>query len=156
LFQGSTLVHMETVTVSGNGSYTTPTGFTLPTTGAVAGGYVWVAVYSGDNNNVQVSESNPAGEQVEVSPASPMLAPTASPITVALPVPGGTLTDSAVLSGGFNPTGSIVFTLTGPGGFMYTQTDTVTGNGTYTATLPTALTLAGTYTWTATYEGDDN
>src|SRR5262249_47324012 len=42
LFQGSTLVHLETATVNGNGIYTTPTGFTLPTTGTVAGGYVWV------------------------------------------------------------------------------------------------------------------
>ena len=33
LFQGSTLVDTETVTVSGNGTYTTPTGFTLPTSG---------------------------------------------------------------------------------------------------------------------------
>ena len=39
----------------------------------------------------------------------------------------------------FDPTGSITFTLSGPGGFSYTQTDTVSGNGTYTAsdTLPT-------------------
>src|SRR5262249_19401699 len=69
-----------------------------------------------------------------------------------------TLSDSAVLSGGFNPNGDIVFTLAGPGGFSYTQIDPVNGNGTYTAstTLPTTGTVAGTYTWTVTYGGDAN
>ena len=69
-----------------------------------------------------------------------------------------TLTDTAVLSAGYFPGGSIVFTLTGPGGFSFTQTDPVTGNGTYTAStpLPTTGTVAGTYTWTATYGGDAN
>src|SRR5262249_32900293 len=131
-------------------------GFTLPTTGTVAGGYVWVAVYSGDSNNNSTAESNPTDEQVTVNPASPTLVTSARPITVALPVPGGTLTDSADLEGGYSPTGSIVFALTGPGGFSYTQPDPATGTGAYTATLPTALTLVGTYTWTATYEGDAN
>jgi hypothetical protein len=153
---GTTPVRTEMVTVTANGSYTTPTGFTLPSSGSVAGTYQWVAVYSGDDNNTEVGESNPEAEKVEITQATPTLITTASPSTVPLPVAGGTLTDSADLEGGFNPTGSIDFTLTGPGGFSYTQTDTVTGNGTYTATLPTALTTAGTYTWIAIYEGDDN
>ena len=153
---GGTPVDTETVAVNGNGVYATPTGFTLPTSGAVAGMYQWVAIYSGDDSNAEVSDSNPVGEEVIVTQASPTITTTASPSMVALPTPGGTLTDSAVLSGGFNPTGSILFTLTGPGGFSYTQTVTVSGNATYTAALPTALTTAGTYTWTANYEGDDN
>ena len=37
LYLGSTLVDTETVPVSGNGTYTTPTGYTLPTTGTVTG-----------------------------------------------------------------------------------------------------------------------
>ena len=48
---GTTVVDTETVTVSGNGTYTTPTGYTLPTTGTVTGTYQWVASYSGDGNN---------------------------------------------------------------------------------------------------------
>ena len=82
LFQGSTEVHTETVAVNGSGAYTTPTGFTLPTTGAVAGAYQWIAVYSGDDNNITVSESNPAEEQVTVNPASPTVVTTASPTPV--------------------------------------------------------------------------
>src|SRR5262249_41211006 len=69
-----------------------------------------------------------------------------------------TLTDSAVLSGGADPGGTITFTLSGPGGFSFTQTDTVNGNGTYTAgdTLPTSGIVVGTYTWSAHYSGDSN
>jgi uncharacterized repeat protein (TIGR01451 family) len=159
LFQGSTLVHAETVAVGGNGAYPTPTGFTLPTTGTVAGVYQWVAVYSGDANNVTVIDGNPAGEQVQVIPANPTLVTTASPTTVTLPAPVPImLTDTADLEGGFDPTGSVVFTLTGPGGFSFTRTDAVSGDGTYTAsaTLPTAGMVAGTYTWTAYYTGDAN
>jgi hypothetical protein len=58
---------------------------------------------------------------------------------------GFILTDSAIFSAGFFPTGSIVFTLSGPGGFAFTETDTVTGNGTYTANA----TLAATATTSA-------
>ena len=43
LYLGSTMVDTETVTVSGNGTYTTPTGYTLPTTGTVTGTYQWDA-----------------------------------------------------------------------------------------------------------------
>jgi hypothetical protein len=45
------VVDTETVTVNGNGTYTTPHGF-VPT---VAGTFQWVAAYSGDDNNAAVS-----------------------------------------------------------------------------------------------------
>ena len=48
----------ETVAVSGNGTYTTPTGFTLPTTGTVTGTYQWDATYSGDGNNNTASDTS--------------------------------------------------------------------------------------------------
>jgi hypothetical protein len=76
---------------------------------------------------------------------------------VTLGTTGATLSDSALLSGGFFETGTITFTLTGPGGFSYTQTDTVSGNGTYTASdMLTAGAAAGTYTWSAVYNGNGN
>ena len=64
------------------------------------------------------------------------------------------LTDSAILSGGSNATGSITFTLTAPDGSTSTVgTVSVTGAGTYNA--PTVLaTEVGTYTWHASYSGD--
>ena len=50
-----TAVDTETVVVTGNGTYSTPTGYTLPTAGTVTGTYQWVANYSGDANNNPVT-----------------------------------------------------------------------------------------------------
>ena len=58
LLLGSTKEDTETVTVNGNGAYTTPTGYTLPGSGTVTGTYQWNASYSGDaNNNSPVSDN---------------------------------------------------------------------------------------------------
>ena len=72
------------------------------------------------------------------------------------------LTDTATLSGGFSPAGTITFTLFAPGVVLPvdTETVTVTGNGTYTTptgyTLPTTDTVAGVYQWIVSYSGDGN
>ena len=71
LYQGSTLVDTETVAVTGNGTYTTPTGFTLPTTGTVTGTYQWNATYSGDTNNNTVSDNNAASRAGDRQPGQP-------------------------------------------------------------------------------------
>ena len=148
-------VDTETASVNGNGTYGTPAGYALPATGAAPGTYQWNASYSGDTYNTAVSHTNDAAEQVTVSLASPALTTTASSdLTLTTTAP--TLSDSAVLAGGYNPTGKIVFTLSGPNGLSYTQSDTVAGNGTYTAggTLPTTGAVTGIYTWSAAYDGD--
>ena len=155
-------VDTETVTVNGNGIYTTPTGFTLPTTGTVTGTYQWNATYSGDSNNNVASDINDANERVTVSAASPTLA--------TIPHPGrghaGDDPRDAERHGG-------------PGGRLQpdrhdhlhavpqrrhtpvdTETVTVNGNGIYTTptgfTLPSTGTVTGTYQWDATYSGDSN
>jgi hypothetical protein len=225
----------ETVTVSGNGSYTTPTAYSLPTSGTVTGTYQWDASYSGNANNNPVSDNNDTKEQVKVA-YSPTLKSFASPTTVTLGSTSGcqfsatllgncgsndnsfnlwnawgctpgeyvcqidneqilcsytsgntcqvlqrgyngtqpcshnggtgvtltllpTLTDTATLSGGYDETGKITFTLDNPSDAVVdTETVTVCGNGTYTTstayTLPTSGTVAGTYTWHASYAGD--
>src|SRR5262249_37413711 len=150
------------VIVSGNATYSTATGdeaggYTLPTSGAVTGAYVWTAHYSGDANNNSADDPGTSDqEQVTVNPASPTVLTTATPASVTLPG-SVTFSDSAVLAGGYHPTGTLTFTLTGPNGFSYTQKDTVSGNGTYTASDgPISNPDAGTYTWTVTYSGDDN
>ena len=61
----------ETVTVNGNGTYTTPTGFTLPTTGTVTGTYQWDASYSGDTNNNTASDNNAADRAGDGQPGQP-------------------------------------------------------------------------------------
>jgi hypothetical protein len=71
------------------------------------------------------------------------------------------VTDTATLSGGAGPTGTITFSLYGPddatcnGTPASTSTKTVNSSGDYTsdAAAPSA---AGTYRWTAAYSGDAN
>ena len=155
---GVTPVDTETVTVNGDGTYQTPTGYTLPGSGTVIGTYSWAATYSGDGNNIGATEF---GEQTAVSAAKPTLTTVASPTTVTDPASGVTLTDTATLAGGYDPTGTITFKLTGPGNTTVdTETDTVNGNKTYTTPigykLPSSGTVSGTYTWVATYSGETN
>jgi hypothetical protein len=158
---GGATVDTETVTVNGDETYTTPKGYTVPTSGTVAGTYQWDVSYSGDDNNQPVSDVDDHAEQVNVSSASPTVTTTASAGVTLADAGAPTLSDSAVLAGGFDPTGSITFTLTGPGGATVdTETATVNGNGTYSTPtgykLPTSGTVAGTYSWVATYNGDGN
>ncbi|MFZ3352303.1 MAG: hypothetical protein WA268_15705 [Xanthobacteraceae bacterium] len=163
---GPNPVDTETVSVAnGNGAYTTPTGYTLPTSGTVAGTYQWDATYSGDGNNNIDSENNAATEQVVVAPASPTLTTTTSE-NVTLPNTIITLSDSAVLAGGYFAGGTITFTLVGPNNAtLYSDTVTVSGDGTYTTangnnpggyTLPANSSVTGTYQWAASYSGDGN
>jgi uncharacterized repeat protein (TIGR01451 family) len=146
----------QTVTVNGNGGYMA--SITLPTSGMVAGTYQWTAVYSGDNQNHEVSDSNPDDELVTVRPATPTLVTNASPAIVPPPTPASIdLTDTATLSGGYFPTGNLIFTLIGPeGNDLFTTTKMVTGNGDYTASTTLQSPVTGAYTWVVTYEGDDN
>lgn len=82
---------MRFFTVNGNGTYATPVGFTLPTSGTVAGTYTWDATYNGNNPSVS---SN--GESVVVSQASPMLNTT--PGGAVILGSGAILSDTAILS----------------------------------------------------------
>jgi uncharacterized repeat protein (TIGR01451 family) len=157
---GGGVVYTDVVTVSGNGTYdtsqgTNPGGF-LPT---AVGTYQWVASYSGDANNHAVTSAS-GHEPQTVDPAQPAITTTAGPTVVV--GSGAKLTDSATLAGGFNPTGTITFSLTGPGGgLVYTDVVTVSGNGAYSTSqgnnpggfLPM---IVGTYQWVASYSGDAN
>ncbi len=70
---------------------------------------------------------------------------------------GSAVTDTATLSGGTNPTGSITFSVFGPGdcstAAVATSTVTVAGNGSY-ASSPFAPAASGTYHVVARYSGD--
>ena len=68
------------------------------------------------------------------------------------------MNDTAFLQGGFNPTGTITFTLVGPDGVSVVDTETVLvfGNGLYSTPTGFMPTAAGTYQWNAAYSGDDN
>ena len=160
LYLGSTLLDTETVNVNGNGSYTTPVGYKLPTTGTVTGTYQWQSFYSGDSNNNAASETGDVNERVQVVSSTPTLVTVPGPATMTLGSVSSTLNDTATLSGGFNETGTITFTLYFSGNLVDTETVPVNGNGSYTTpsgyTLPTSGTVTGLYQWNASYSGDGN
>ncbi|MCA1683920.1 MAG: hypothetical protein LC708_02160, partial [Actinobacteria bacterium] len=156
-------VFTSTVPVAGNGVY--PSGdFTTQVNGpAGPGTYRWVATYSGDANNLPQGPTACADplEDVLVT-AMPALTTTASPS-----VPeGGVISDTATLTGGIAPTGTILFELFGPdnptcaGVPIFTSTVTVAGNGVYPSgnftTQVNGPAGPGTYRWVATYSGDAN
>ena len=144
LYQGSTLVDTETVSVSGNGSYTTPTGYTLPTTGTVTGTYQWDSSYSGDTNNQLGSENNASAEQVTVSPASPTHRHDAQPSAVTLGSSSITISGTKYLDltgNGFTsddtPQSGVTIDLYQQVGSSVTlvATTTTAANGTYSFTV---------------------
>jgi hypothetical protein len=138
-----------TTTVSGDGTYTSPT-----VTELTPGTYQWVASYSGDTDNEAVAEACvEAAEQVTVLAASPTIVTTASKSSAT-----GLITDNAVLSGGNAPTGTITFNLykasdTTCATSLATGTTTVSGNGSYSSPVVTEK-VGGKYQWVASYSGD--
>lgn len=104
----------------------------------------------------QSSGEAPLAEQY-IAPANPVLSTVASGSLVV----GGSVSDTATLSGGQAPTGTITFRLFGPdngscsGSAAFTSTVTVSGNGSYRSES-FATSQIGTYRWTATYSGDSN
>ena len=147
---GTTVVDTETDSVSGNGTYGTPSGYT-PT---VAGTYYWVASYSGDDNNNSVSATTQGNEPETVSAAVTLMTTPGGTIVLGS---GNTLSDSPTLTGGYNPTGTITFTLDAPDGSVVdTGMDTVHGDNTYATPSGYTPTVAGTYQWVANYSGDAN
>jgi hypothetical protein len=121
-----------------------------------AGTWYWQAVYTGDGNN-NGATSVCTDETLVVNPNSPTL-PTTPSAGGAI---GTVLNDTATVTGGSSPTGSVTFNLYGPNdatcsnAAIYTQTVTLSGGS--ATTSPGFTTLgAGTYEWTASYGGDDN
>lgn len=142
--------------VNGTTVYTSP-NITPPS----AGTYWWIANYGGNSNNSATTNTCGAtGESSVVSKLTPTISTTTSLTTI--PV-GGSLTDTASVSGGFSPTGTITWhvyastdtTCTTPL-FSYTGTQTVNGNTSYSPTGSVTPTLAGSYIWGFSYNGDTN
>jgi hypothetical protein len=144
----------QTVPVSGNGTYSTTNSVRTNH----AGTWNWTVAYSGDSVNAGAS-SGCGKEKVFVCPDLPKL--------YTVPSPGGIvnsviLNDSAKLSGGYAPGGTITFKLYSPsqtcgtGTPAFTQTVKVSGNGTYVTANKVAAGVSGTWNWTAAYSGDAN
>ncbi|HET7121285.1 MAG TPA: hypothetical protein VFI17_08565 [Solirubrobacterales bacterium] len=144
------VAYEATVPVSGDGPYA-PTGFE-PSPGL----YRWMVRYGGDaNNEATETACGESGQTSTVSKATPSLGATATSATV-----GGTITDNATLSGGFQPSGTLRFRAYGPGdttctgAVAYEATVPVSGDGSY---APAGFKPSpGLYRWTVAYEGDAN
>jgi PEP-CTERM motif len=146
---GNSVVDVETVSAPTNSTFSTPTGFTLPTNTTVTGTWHWSAIYQGSFTLTATTEDVP------ISAASPKLVTTAGGTLIL--GSGASLTDSAVLSGGYFETGTLTFTLTDPSNFVVdTETVAVNGNGTYSTPTGFLPFVAGTYAWSASYSGDGN
>ena len=147
-----TPVFTSTKTVSGAGSYPSD-----PFSAASPGAYSWVASYSGDaGNNGTSTACNDANETSTVTKASPTITTQA---TVSAST-GGAISDTAILAGGYVPTGTITFTVFGPNNTTcsgtpaaFTSTKTVTGAGSVTSD-PFSPLAPGAYSWVASYSGD--
>jgi hypothetical protein len=143
----------STVPVSGNGPYNSGNSPNVTQSGV----YRWTATYSGDVNNAGVASAcNAANESTQVGPVTPAIVTNATPTA---PV-GQPISDTATLSGGVNPTGTITFTLfnnpTCTGAPVFTSAPiAVNGNGPYNSGNFTPTT-AGSYNWIAAYSGDAN
>lgn len=122
------------------------------------GTYRWVATYSGDANNKSVS-SGCQDEAVVVAQAAPTISTSQS----AGGNIGVAISDTATVSGGINPTGTVTFKLYGPTDATCSATplavstgDLTNGKATSASFTTTTTSGAGTYRWIATYSGDAN
>ena len=146
---GGQALFTDTRTVNGNGSYG-PVTFTPDAVGT----YHWIASYGGDGNNAPIAGAcGDAGENDTVIKASPAIATTANESVVV----GNAIHDTASLTGGVSPTGTIIFNLYATadcsGQALHIETVAVNGNGSYPATPYTPANV-GTYHWIASYGGD--
>jgi hypothetical protein len=155
-WQVTSLATLNGATFAGN--VVAQTGVHLGTGASLTGRAL--AAAAGD---VTMAGTNTVGGCSAAGPglAATTLSTVASP-SVAL---GGTISDSATLSGGgigaAAPTGTITFTLYAPNDptcsspAIFTSTAPVNGNGTYSST-PFTSSAIGTYHWIANYGGDLN
>src|SRR5262249_31360004 len=157
VFADTLLIPPGSLTSTANTNYTAVYTFQVvgPTATPIA---VSPVAYISSGANVKHTDT---GNFASLPPIQPVLAnPTLSTLPTPATVPVGTspvtLTDTADLQDGFNPTGRITFTLVGPdGATVDTETVQVNGNGVYTTptgfTLPGGATATGTYQWNAVY-----
>jgi hypothetical protein len=136
------------------------TAVSAPFVPTVLGVFRWIASYSGDDNNNPVSGAcAEASEVVNVTKANPTINTLAS-LSVQL---GGSLTDSATVSGLVNPVAgaTVTFNLYAPsdtacaGAPVFTSVVALSSGGTATS-APFTPTVSGIFRWIATYNGDAN
>jgi len=135
------------VSVNGEGEYSSGE-FTPPE----AGVYSWSAHYSGDLENPAADSTCSAVSTV--GKESPDLTATASDGVV-----NTGIHDEATVTGGFSPTGEVVFRVYGPADatcLTPLETDAVPLDGGHATSADFLPQQAGEFRWTAEYAGDEN
>ena len=147
-------VNLAPVTVSTAGAVPNSATVTFNT----AGTYYWQAVYSGDaNNNGATSPCTAGNNEQLIVKANPTISTLLSAASISA---GGTVNDTATLTGSVNSTGTATVTYN-----YYTNNFCTTGKvtvGTVTVStagmVPNSATVTfgsfGTYYWQAVYSGD--
>jgi hypothetical protein len=133
--------------VSGEGEYASGE-FTPP----AAGVYHWSAHYSGDPENSAADSTCAAFSTV--GKASPGVSGTASAGVV-----NTAIHDEATLTGGFSPTGEVIFRVYGPADtacLTPLETNAVPVQDDHADSADFLPQQAGEFRWTASYEGDEN
>jgi hypothetical protein len=138
-----------TVAVDGDGLYSPP-GFSPG-----AGLYRWTVQYAGDANNEAASlPCGSANQASTVSKASPGLTGSASSGVV-----DTAIRDEATVTGGFSPTGEVIFRVYGPGDtscLTPLETESVPLQGGHAVSADFFPQQAGEFRWTVSYAGDAN
>jgi hypothetical protein len=136
------------------GNIIATTSITLATgSGSTGSLYAHTGAVTMDTNKV----STCSGSGTIIPPPPPVAIST----TPSGSVPsGGVISDSATVSGGLSPSGSVTFKLFGPGNTTCTGTPLSSTSGTLVAQSTSSGNVtagaAGTYNWVATYGGDAN
>ena len=146
-----------TLDSNGQGKSADVTGATTPSDHAV-GTYCWRAEFTrgtNDHHYLSGTHTNHDSECFTIVKASPSITTVAS-VTGSGVVGSDSTSDSAIVSGGDSPTGSIQFSITAPDGAVSKVGSPVpvNGDGTYAAPSSVPLAEVGTYTWSASYSGD--
>jgi hypothetical protein len=150
-----TASYTEVVAVNGPGTYSTITGYLAN----IVGVWNWTADYTGDTNN-GASSSACGSESVTITKASPSFTTSALPTAGIVIGTATPISDTATMSGGYNPTGDVTFALyeedtcitavSGVGGTVALSGGSATYSTTWT---PLAV---GDYFWQVQYLGDAN
>ena len=161
LYSNAGCTTLATPGVSGSGMVSAGTAsYSTSWTPTTVGTYYWQAIYSGDSNNSPITSCGGTNEQLTVNASAPLMSTMASPTAVTVGV-ASTVKDTATLTGGDAPSGSVTFTLYSNAGCTTLATPGVSGSGMVsagTASYSTSWTptTVGTYYWQAIYSGDSN
>lgn len=147
---------VSAISVSGDGTYGSAS--LSSATFTATGNYYWYAVYSGDSNNIG-SSSPCSAEPLIVTPQTPSISTSLSVSTITV---GGSDSDYATISGGYNPTGYVTFFVSSSSSCTQSSSSQVgsaipvIGDGTSGPSASMQFDSAGTYYWYAVYSGDTN